>query len=137
MSQNNITFEKNKSSIAFRNLSAHAGEIDFILIDGNHKINHFVGDLRFSRYLKTGGLLLIHDYSEDFKGIKSATNLFLHRYKYYDIISHVDALLIIRKKTISTSIEISFLYRLFSHFCSFFYQFGKSLSKRLPFSFVS
>ena len=123
---------KSKSSVAFRNLSDHAGEIDFILIDGNHKINHFVGDLRFSRYLRE--VLLIHDYSEDFKGVKSM-KLFLHRYKCYEVISHVDALLIIRKKAISTSKEISFLDRLFTLFLSFFYQLGKSISKRLNFPF--
>ena len=130
LSQNNITFEKNKSSVAFRNLSVHAGEIDFILIDGNHKINHFVGDLRFSRYLRAGGLLLIHDYSIDFKGIRSATNIFLNRYRNYEVLSHVDCLLILRKKSISTSLEISFLDLLSAWFCNFWAQVLKSIRKR-------
>ena len=130
LSQNNITFEKSKSSVAFRNLSAHAGEIDFILIDGNHKVNHFVGDLRFSRYLKAGGLLLIHDYSKGFKGIHSATNDFLNRYTNYEVLSHVDCLLILRKKSISNSLEISPLNLLFAHFCNLLDQVLNSLRKR-------
>ena len=130
LSQNNITFEKNKSSIAFRNLSAHAGEIDFILIDGNHKINHFVGDLRFSRYLKAGGLLLIHDYSNGFKGIHSATNNFLNRYTNYEVVSHVDCLIILRKESISNSIEISPLTLLSAHFRNLMDQVLNSLRKR-------
>ena len=130
LSQNNITFEKSKSSVAFRNLSAHAGEIDFILIDGNHKVNHFVGDLRFSRYLKAGGLLLIHDYSKGFKGIHSATNDFLSRYTNYEVLSHVDCLLILRKKSISNSLEISPLNLLSAYFCNLLDQVLNSLRKR-------
>jgi Holliday junction resolvase-like predicted endonuclease len=130
LSKNNITFERNKSSVAFRNLSAHAGEIDFILIDGNHKVNHFVGDLRFSRYLKAGGLLLIHDYSKGFKGIHSATNDFLNRYTNYEVLSHVDCLLILRKKSISNSLEISPLNLLSAHFCNLLDQVLNSLRKR-------
>ena len=130
LSQNNITFEKNKSSVAFGNLSAHAGEIDFILIDGNHKINHFVGDLRFSRYLRAGGLLLIHDYSDNFKGIHSATKNFLDRYRNYEVLSHVDSLLILRKKSISNSLEISPLNLLSAHFCNLLDQVLNSLRKR-------
>lgn len=130
LSRNNITFEKNKSSVAFRNLSTHACEIEFILIDGNHKINHFVGDLRFSRYLKAGGLLLIHDYSKSFKGIHSATNNFLNRYTNYEVLSHVDCLIILRKKSISNSIEISPLTLLSAHFRNLMDQVLNSLRKR-------
>lgn len=130
LSQNNITFEKNKSSVVFRNLSGHAGEIDFILIDGNHKINHFVGDLRFSRYLRAGGLLLIHDYSNNFKGIHSATNTFLNKYRNYEVLSHVDCLLILRKKSRSNSLEISPFNLLSAHFCNLLDQILNSLRKR-------
>ena len=130
LSRNNITFEKNKSSVAFRNLSTHACEIEFILIDGNHKINHFVGDLRFSRYLKAGGLLLIHDYSNGFKGIHSATNNFLNRYTNYEVLSHVDCLIILRKKSISNSLEISPLNLLSAHFRNLMDQVLNSLRKR-------
>jgi len=130
LSQDNIIFEKNKSSVAFRNLSAHACKIDFILIDGNHKINHFVGDLRFSRYLRAGGLLLIHDYSNNFKGVHSATNIFLDRYKNYEVLSHVDCLLILRKKSMSNSLEISPLDLLFAHFHNLLDQVLNSLRKR-------
>ena len=131
LSKNNITFEKNKSSVAFRNLSVHAGEIDFILIDGNHKINHFVGDLRFSRYLRAGGLLLIHDYSNNFKGIHSATNIFLDRYRNYEVLSHVDSLIILRKKTVKNTQEVSVIDQFMSELVNVFQQVKSSLHKRI------
>jgi len=131
LSKNNITFEKNKSSVAFRNLSAHAGEIDFILIDGNHKINHFVGDLRFSRYLKAGGLLLIHDYSNGFTGIHSATNIFLNRYRNYEVLSYVDSLIILRKKTVTNTQEVSVIDQFMSGLVNIFQQVKLSLHKRV------
>lgn len=137
LSQNNITFEKNKSSIAFRNLSAHAGEIDFILIDGNHKINHFVGDLRFSRYLKAGGLLLIHDYSNGFKGIHSATNNFLNKYRNYEVLSHVDSLIVLRKKTETNIREVSKMDLLTSKLVNIYQQISKSIHKRIFSNFLS
>lgn len=131
LSQNNITFEKNKSSVSFRNLSGHAGEIEFILIDGNHKINHFVGDLRFSRYLRAGGLLLIHDYSNNFKGIHSATNIFLNRYRNYEVLSYVDSLIILRKKTVTNTQEVSVIDQFLSGLVNVFQQVKSSLHKRV------
>ena len=131
LSQNNITFEKNKSSVSFRNLSGHAGEIEFILIDGNHKINHFVGDLRFSRYLRAGGLLLIHDYSNNFKGIHSATNIFLNRYRNYEVLSYVDSLIILRKKTVTNTQEVSVIDQFLSVLVNIFEQVKSSLHKRV------
>lgn len=130
LNKDNVCFEKNKSSTAFRNLNVHSGKVDFILIDGNHKVNHFVSDLRFARLLKVGGLLLIHDYSQNFKGIMFFTNRFLRSYSNYEIIARVDSLLILSKRSDSVSAEISYFDRFFSSFCNLFGQIGKSVQKR-------
>ena len=77
LSLSNVLFEKKTSKEAFRKKTFCT--FAFILIDGNHKINHFVDDLRYSRYLDQNGLLIIHDYSDKFIGVKLAMDLFLKR----------------------------------------------------------
>ena len=80
-------------------LKKHVKEtfLDFILVDGSHKIRYVTQDLMWSNYLRTGGILCAHDYSPDYPGVYSSINRFLDKNKNYKILSQVDNLLIIEK----------------------------------------
>ena len=128
LSLDNIVFEKKTSNEAFK--KKNFSSFGFILIDGNHKINHFVDDLRYTRYLDKEGLLIIHDYSDKFKGVKISMNLFLKRYSNYTILSNVKSLLIVQKTNDSKVKEINSFDRIFAHILGFIFQIKTSLLKR-------
>lgn len=129
LSLDNVLFEKKTSNEAFR--KKRFCTLAFLLIDGNHKLNHFVDDLRYTRFLKENGLLIIHDYSEKFKGVQIATNVFLKRYTNYTILSHVKSLLVLQKNDRSKSNEITLTDRVVAHLLGLILQIYKGVAKRV------
>lgn len=129
LSLDNIVFEKKTSNEAFR--EKRFSTLAFLLIDGNHKLNHFVDDLRYTRFLEENGLLIIHDYSEKFKGVQIATNIFLKRYTNYTILSRVKSLLVLQKNDRSKYNEITLMDRVVAHLLGLIIQIYKGFAKRV------
>jgi hypothetical protein len=104
--------------------------LDFILIDGNHKINYVMRDLCWGTCLNVNGFLLIHDYSEKFPGVYRAVNRFIAKNDNYQVIDITDSLLTLRKNSISNSTEVTGLDLIRSDLWALFYQLKASFLKR-------
>ena len=126
-----VDFVKSSSNNAFLAFSRVPKPLGFILIDGNHKARYVVKDLRWAKYLNTGGVLCLHDYGILQKGVKLTADRFLRKNPNYKILKLVGQLLII-EKTAQTSInEICLLDICYATFLSLKLQFGNSLKKRI------
>ena len=128
-----IEFLKSSSKEAFLSVSADPPDLDFILVDGNHKIRYVTEDLRWARFLRVGGILCAHDYTPSHPGVYLSLNRFLKKHKNYKILSQVETLLIIEKcePTPSGVLEISFGDRLLATARAPWFQLKASLAKRL------
>jgi hypothetical protein len=126
-----VEFLRTTSAKAFRWAKENNVKCDFILIDGNHKIRYVNEDLRWTRFLRPGGLLCIHDYSPRCPGVHLNVIRFLHKYTNYKILSQVETLLILEKKSASHSPEISALDRLWATSLGPWIQLKASTAKRL------
>jgi hypothetical protein len=124
------TFLKTSSTQAFRNYHPPSG-LEFILVDGNHKINYVAEDLRWARHLRVGGLLCLHDYGPNFPGVRLNVQRFLRRYSNYKVHSQADSLLILQKQSPSDRLEISTLDRLWAKSLAPILQLRASIKKRL------
>ena len=125
----NVVFEKKTSDQAFKTLKIK--EIAFLLIDGNHKLKNVIKDLRYTRILKKNGILVVHDYSTSFLGVKIAMDKFIKRYSNYEVISNINTLLVLRKKSIINVEEIKTIDIFLGHVFSFFLQTYASIKKRI------
>ena len=126
-----VEFLRTTSAKAFRWAKENNVACDFILIDGNHKIRYVNEDLRWTRFLRPGGLLCVHDYSPRYPGVHLNMKRFLHKYTNYKILSQVETLLILEKKSASQSPEISALDRLWATCLGPWFQLKTSTAKRL------
>ncbi|NNK49384.1 MAG: class I SAM-dependent methyltransferase [Gemmatimonadetes bacterium] len=88
--------------------AAKAGDsFDFILIDASHKVRKVTGDLRWTRILRPGGVVCLHDYHPDFPGVVRSVDRFLARNPNYERIGQVSSLLALRKTGPGRRPEIS------------------------------
>lgn len=128
-----IKFLRSSSKEAFSSVRSNPPELDFILVDGNHKIRYVTEDLRWARFLRVGGILCAHDYTPSHPGVLVSLNRFLKKHKNYKIISHVDTLLIIEKNEVTPSgvLEISFWDRMWATVRAPWFQVKVSLNKRV------
>ena len=128
-----IKFMKTTSKEAFSSIRITPPKLDFILIDGNHKIKHVTEDLRWSRHLNQGGILCAHDYTPSHPGVFLSLNRFLKKHKNYKVLNQVESLLILEKHKATPSgvLEISFWDRLWASLRAPWFQVKASLSKRL------
>ena len=126
-----VEFLRTTSAKAFSWAKENNVNFDFILIDGNHKIRYVNEDLRWTRFLRPGGLLCVHDYSPRYPGVYLNMNRFLHKYANYKILSQVETLLILEKKSASQYPEISALDRVWATCLGPWFQLKTSTAKRL------
>lgn len=126
-----ISFHKANSYDVFNESDTNGLELDFILIDANHKLKYVIADLRFTRFLRSGGILCVHDYSLKHRGVYIACNHFMKKYENYSLISKVGSLLILKKERESKSLEISLFTLLMANVLNIFLQFRNSIQKRL------
>lgn len=104
----------------------------FIFIDGSHKMKHVMQDLLWTRLLKVGGIVCMHDYEMNkFKGVVRAVDRFLKQNPNYEVIGRESTLLSVRKTRESAKPEVSWFDLLVSQVMSFIYQQEQSLAKRL------
>lgn len=128
--RHDLDFIKSKSSAALKNFRELPSRLDFILIDGSHKMKHVTSDFRWAAFLNCGGILAIHDYSEKFQGVFRSTNKFLRKNPNYKVISHSQSLLILKKKEESKTAEVSSIDILMATVSGFGLQMMGSLRKR-------
>jgi predicted O-methyltransferase YrrM len=70
-----------------------AGSVDFVFIDGDHRFEYVVEDIKLAeRLVKPGGMIAGHDYThQDWPGVKKAVDL------AYNKVGRVDSIWWIRK----------------------------------------
>ena len=128
-----IDFRVMTSSDALTFAEKNRERFDFILVDASHKIRHVMGDLRWMRLLRAGGMACLHDYTSRFKGVCLPVDRFLKRNQHFKRIGLVGSLLCIHKKTDGLCPEVSMTDRLWSYLLSPLLQLDSSVRKRLHF----
>jgi predicted O-methyltransferase YrrM len=126
-----IEFLQSTSKEAFISVAVDPPELDFILVDGNHKIRYVTEDLRWARFLRPGGLLCLHDYTAQFPGVYLSVRRLLRKHPNYKVISQVESLLILQKTSASKHPEISASDRLWAACLGPWFQLKASIAKRL------
>jgi predicted O-methyltransferase YrrM len=119
------------SADAFPVAAAAGEEYDFMLIDGAHKIRYVTQDLRWTRLLRPGGIVCLHDYNDIHKGVKWPADRLLARHPNYRRERLAGSLLVLRKESPSAAPEIGFGDLLWANLLSPVLQLELSLSKRL------
>jgi SAM-dependent methyltransferase len=109
-----VDFRVATSVRAFREAAGREESFDFILIDATHRILAVTADLCWSRLLRPGGLLCLHDYCDRFPGVRVPVDRFLARQPNYEILGRADSLLALRKTGPSVRQEVSPLDRAYS-----------------------
>ena len=89
------------SSVAAWRAATRARErFDFILIDAGHKLLDVVRDLRWTRLLRPGGIVCLHDYDDRWshRGVRVAVDRFTARHPEYERIGQAGTLVALRKQ---------------------------------------
>ena len=76
LASSSVEFVRSSINNAFLAFSQTPPPLDFILIDGNHKANYVMKDLRWAKYLNVGGIVCMHDYGMLQNGVKLTTDRF-------------------------------------------------------------
>ena len=106
-----------KSDEAFRSIQGKAiPQLDFILIDGAHKIKYVAQDVRWADRLNRGGLLCFDDYHAGFIGVDYVVDNIVLKSGLFKQVFYVDRLLCLEKieggrKTIS-KVQLTFSHML-------------------------
>lgn len=126
-----VDFRVGDSWSEFRKAEAAGEQFDFMLIDASHKLNHVTRDLSWTRMLKVGGYVAMHDYAPKFPGVTQAADRFLARYPNYSREKLAGSLLILKKNATSAAAEVSAGDRFAAEIGNFFQQLGGSVRKRI------
>jgi predicted O-methyltransferase YrrM len=126
-----VDFRIGKSQELFEQVSAEGVRFDFMLIDGNHKIRYVTRDLQWTRLLNPGGILCLHDYNSNQKGVMWSANRFMRKNTNYERIALVDSLLVLHKRSESKNPEINGNDRLWSELMAPILQWERNIKKRL------
>jgi predicted O-methyltransferase YrrM len=126
-----VEFRVARSYDAFQR-AEYAGEVyDFIFIDGAHECRYVMQDLCWSRLLRTGGVLCLHDYGPKTRGVVAAADRFLKKYANYSKIALVGSLLTVRKCDVSRVPEITWGDRVYASLMSPLQRLRRSIEKRI------
>jgi predicted O-methyltransferase YrrM len=126
-----VDFRVGDSWNEFRKAEAAGERFDFMLIDASHKLNHVTRDLSWTRMLKIGGYVAMHDYAPKFPGVMQAADRFLVRYPNYSREKLAGSLLILKKNAASPAAEVTAGDRFMAEIGNFFQQLGGSIRKRI------
>ncbi len=102
-----VEFRIGDSSELFEAAERSGDSFDFIVIDASHRIRRVTGDLRWTRLLRPGGMVCLHDYHPDFPGVVRSVDRFLERHPNYERMAQVGSLLTLRKRGESSQPEVS------------------------------
>ena len=126
-----VEFRVSSSDAALKNVGEGGERYDFIFIDGSHKLKYVMKDLRWTRYLATGGILCLHDYHSNTKGVMLAADSFLEKYPNYQKIKLIDRLMIIRKTGETPCAEVSTMDIVYANIMTLLIQLRRSIEKRV------
>jgi predicted O-methyltransferase YrrM len=102
-----VEFRVGDSGDVFKAAARARDSFDFMVIDASHRIRKVTDDLRWTRLLRPGGLVCLHDYHPDFPGVMKSVDRFLTHYPNYERTKQVGGLLVLRKVGPSPRLEIS------------------------------
>lgn len=111
----NVEFRVGDSGECFRDALRAGDSFDFILIDASHRIHRVMGDLRWTRLLRPGGVVCLHDYGPSFPGVIRAVDRFLDRHPPYERIGQEGTLLALRKTAPCPQPEVSWTDRAWAY----------------------
>jgi predicted O-methyltransferase YrrM len=97
------------TSVAAWKVATQRGErFDFMLIDAGHKLLDVTRDLRWTRLLRPGGIVCLHDYDDRWshRGVRVAVDRFTQRYPEYERIGRAGTLVALRKRQAPSTPEI-------------------------------
>ena len=125
-----VEFIQMKSDEAFRSIQGKAiSQLDFILIDGAHKIKYVAQDVRWVDRLNQGGLLCFDDYHAGFDGVDYVVDKIVLESGLFKQVFYVDRLLCLEKVE-SGRKAISTHQLIVSHLLHPIFQLIASLRKR-------
>ena len=125
-----VDFRVTTSAEAFYQAENSGETFDFIFIDGAHKIRYVTEDLRWSRLLNVGGILILHDYAPKFPGVQIPVSRFLKKCKNYQILGQAETLIAIQKTKKSPSPEVTPFDRAYSLALTPILQWKASMKKK-------
>jgi hypothetical protein len=73
-----------------------------------------MADLRWTRLLRVGGIICLHDYSPKFPGVKLSVDRFLAGHSNYRIVGRADSLIALRKEGAGKQPEVRPLDRAYA-----------------------
>ena len=126
-----VDFRVGKSYELFKQALDKGEQYDFIFIDGSHKYRYVMKDLCWTRLLRPGGVLCMHDYHVNTSGVIKAADWFLRRYNNYRKLDLIDTLMVIKKEKLSDHKEVGRLNMLMASISGFLMQLKSSIKKRL------
>lgn len=93
-----VTFVEMKSSEAFDQIFDSVDPLDFLLIDGSHKVKYVALDARWMSKVKQGGLIAFDDCDCGFIGVDWVVNYFrVYGKQNYEELLNCDGLVVFRK----------------------------------------
>lgn len=94
-----VDFRVASSAAAWRGATDAGERFDFMLIDAGHKLLDVVRDLRWTRLLRPGGIVCVHDYDDRWshRGVRVAVDRFTARHPEYERIGQAGTLVALRK----------------------------------------
>jgi len=97
------------STRAWRAAIGARERFDFMLIDAGHKLLDVTRDLRWTRMLRPGGVVCLHDYDDRWshRGVRVAVDRFTSRHPEYERIGQAGTLLALRKLAEPAHCEIT------------------------------
>lgn len=125
-----VDFRVCSSDEAFLRAENRRETYGFILIDACHKIRQITQDLRWTRLLRVGGAVCLHDYGGPHLGVTLAADRFLRRHLNYRRESLANTLLVLRKTGPGTVSEIGAADHLWANFLAPWLQLQASAAKR-------
>jgi predicted O-methyltransferase YrrM len=126
-----VEFRVARSYDVFEQAEQSQEQYDFIFIDGAHKCKYVMQDLCWSRLLRPGGLLCLHDYAPNTRGVMLAADRFLSKYANYTRVALIDKLLMIRKCNPSSAREVTRFDHWYATLVTPLLQLQRSVKKRI------
>lgn len=126
-----VDFRVGNSFDIFKQAEQSGEEFDFMLIDGSHKFRYVMQDLCWTRLLRTGGIVCMHDYHPKTRGVILSADRFLRKYRNYKRVALVKRLLVIRKSEDSRHMEVSPIDLMYAQLRTPFMQLRQSIDKRI------
>jgi hypothetical protein len=88
-------------------------------------------DICWARLLEPGGLLCFHDYAPRFPGVVFAVGRLLSANENYEIVEHIESMLILRKVSATGRREVRLLDLIAAQFANLGHQLAAGVRRRL------